>query len=141
MTTETVELPSGRKVEIRKPGPRGMALILGALPTSALLNGDGDDPGDDLTDEQQKQKNIERFREMSRADRADAADSQMTVVCACSHAPRFTTAVPAPKGYTDIDDLEYADYVALRDKCLELIADSRQEATEKVGPLSETPTA
>lgn len=132
MKTQTVELPSGRKVEIRQPGPRGMALILGGLPTSMLL-------GDQ--EQQSASEALDRFRNMSKAERGDLADSQMTIVCSCSVEPKFSTTTPAPQGYTDIDDLEYRDYVVLRDACLSLIADSRQEAVEKIGPLPATPTA
>lgn len=133
MKTETVELPSGRKVTIRQPGPRGMTLIIGTLPTSMLL---GDDQEKPSTSEA-----LESFRKMSKVERGEVADTQMAIVCSCSVEPRFTTTIPAPQGYTDIDDLEYPDYVALRDACLTLINESKQEAAEKVGPLAVTPTA
>lgn len=128
MKEQKVPLPSGLEVTIRTPGPRGMKVLLGVLPTEDLL---GDhDPEIEESDEQARA----RFNAMTPEERAKRFDQGITLVCLCATKPRYSAEVPVPPGYTDIDDLDIDDFTELVRACTALLKEAKKEADEKVGP-------
>jgi len=114
--TKKVELPSGQKVEIKKPGILALKQVYGLIPT---LGESGASP--------------------AKVDKSAELDASIKLVCACCVAPRFSDGDAAIKGVKSIDELTLEDFTALA-AAVNGFADL-EGSGKKLRPLSETPTA
>jgi hypothetical protein len=109
-TKRSVTLPSGRVVEILRPGPRKWRDIYGGFP---VFGKDAEGSGS---------ANI---------------DLNIRIICACALVPKFLDEDPEQlkNGDLSIDDLSLPDFLALARQIVEF--SGAKEAAEKLGPLSE----
>ena len=121
-----VTLPSGRQVQIRKPGTTALMAMLGTLPVLDVGNGDADAA-------QQIQKRLDTVDVVAKF------EFTAELVVRCSIEPRFHRDDPAPVGHISLADIENDDFWALADQILEF-GDLKGQAA-KVGPTSASPAS
>ena len=122
-----LELPSGEKIIIKKPGQLAYMQTLGILPTKEYMEVRAQIAAGKSRDEAAAAIRIDPLR---------AAEATVRFVCACTVKPRLTADLPVPKDMMYFDDYTKEDW----DVIVEGVEALRQEAEAETNPTESSST-